>query len=83
MAMLRFGLPLLAIVAAYYTIRCAWWPLKRCRRCKGEGHHPRRLRRSRTMLCRRCRGGGQSIRLGRVVVDRIRTTRAAERKASA
>jgi hypothetical protein len=73
-------LPLAA--ASYYAIRCAWWPLKRCRRCKGEGTHRRPLKRSRTMLCRRCRGGGQSVRLGRIVVDRIRTTRTRERAAS-
>jgi hypothetical protein len=34
------------------------------------------------MLCRRCKGGGQSVRVGRLLVDRMRTTRNAERKAA-
>ena len=72
-------LPLAAV--AYYTIRCAWWPLKRCRKCRGQGRRERRLRRG-VVLCPRCRGARQSVRLGRVIVDRILTTRSRERAAS-
>jgi len=67
------------VVIAYYTIRCAYWPLRKCGRCNGEGRQTRRLRHG-IRLCRRCKGTGTSVRLGRVIVDRIRTTRAAERK---
>ena len=70
-----------AIVAAYYAIRCTWWPLRKCLRCHGEGSHPRLIRRSRTMLCHHCRGTGHSVRRGRRIVDRVRTTRAAAKAA--
>lgn len=73
-------LPVVALVV--YAIPCAWWSLRKCLRCKGEGSHPRLIRRSRTQLCHRCRGTGQSVRAGRRLADRIRTTRSHERAAS-
>lgn len=78
----RAALPLLAITltaVSYYTIRCAWWPMRKCRSCKGDGT---RKRRGRTMLCRRCRGTGDSVRLGRVIVVHIRTRRAKAKAAA-
>lgn len=64
-----------------YAVRCAYFPLRRCRKCKGAGRRDRLIR-SGQLLCSRCKGTGQSIRWGRVVADRIRTARTRERAVS-
>ena len=66
---------LAALALAVIAIRATWWPTKRCRRCKGEGTHPRLVRRSRSVLCRRCRGVGRHIRSARRIANHVINTR--------
>jgi DnaJ-class molecular chaperone len=54
----------LLVVTLGYSVTCAIWPFKACRRCAGTGRlRPRLMRVIR--LCPRCRGTGLRIRLGR------------------
>ncbi|MGH8878965.1 MAG: hypothetical protein ACRD0P_16770 [Stackebrandtia sp.] len=57
---------LLTITAvAAYGVACWVIPFGTCRRCKGTGHRPGRIARSRLRPCRRCRASGRRLRYGR------------------
>jgi hypothetical protein len=51
--------------ATAYAIACWIVPFGTCRACKGTGHRPGRIARSRLRPCRRCRSSGRRLRTGR------------------
>ena len=57
-----------------YAVSCAVFPFKRCRTCKGAGHHKSRLIRA-YRPCRRCGGSGMRLRIGRKAWNAITRTR--------
>ena len=68
------------VVAGYRVARIVWFPLTRCWRCKGEGKF-RSVTGKHWRLCRRCKGTGTRVRSGRILLDKLRTTRAKARNA--
>ncbi|MFF0152630.1 hypothetical protein [Micromonospora sp. NPDC005203] len=58
--------------AAFYLIKCYAVPFGPCRRCKGAGERRGRIIRLKRE-CPRCAGTGKRVRVGRRVIERIRT----------
>ena len=50
--------------AAYYLVRCWWFPLAACWRCGGAGRFRSKNRKT-WRRCRRCGGSGERFRVGR------------------
>ncbi|MCG5440291.1 hypothetical protein [Micromonospora foliorum] len=59
--------------AAFYLIKCYASPFGRCRRCKGAGQRPGLIIRRLTRECRRCAATGKRVRVGRRLIEHIRT----------
>jgi hypothetical protein len=67
----------LAITLGYLGA-CALFPFKRCRACKGRGHHQSRLLRG-YRPCRSCDGNGMRLRVGRKAWNAVTRNRRARR----
>lgn len=54
------------IVTLGYSLTCAVWPFKPCRRCHGHGRSRAPMGRA-FRRCPRCKGDGARLRTGRVL----------------
>lgn len=64
-----------------YWVACLLWPFAACRRCHGDGKSRSPSGRS-WRLCKRCDGTGRRLRLGRHVINYLRSSRADARRAT-
>ncbi|SCF33978.1 hypothetical protein [Micromonospora mirobrigensis] len=63
----------LAGYALSYLALCYAKPFGRCRRCKGAGQRPGLIIRRLTRECRRCGATGKRVRVGRRLIEHVRT----------
>ncbi|GIH27937.1 hypothetical protein Aph01nite_62470 [Acrocarpospora phusangensis] len=64
-----------------YATACALFPFGKCRRCNGEGRHPRRFALTKSSTwCRRCDTTGLRLRVGRRIWNHLHTLTADQRK---
>ncbi|MBO4159311.1 hypothetical protein [Micromonospora antibiotica] len=59
--------------ATWYLILCYASPFGRCRRCKGAGQRPGLIIRRLIRECRHCAATGKRVRVGRRLIEHIRT----------
>lgn len=69
----------LLVITLGYSVSCALWPFKPCRRCDGRGHFRSSFLHA-VRLCRPCHGSGLRLRLGRKAWNTYRQLRHDNRK---